>query len=193
MQDFKVSSQSPMPKSGDNVKAPSMAFADYLKQWSWCEAKYPKARGIEKGTQQLLSIVQQLDEEARIKSSQFNEVKAAAANIAKKETANLASRDLMDLFTPSVVQEGDFIQTESLTTLVIILPKAGVEAFLKTYETYSENVVPRSAKCFDRLTEEDGTQVWRIVLFKSAVDAFMKKAREERVATCRAFTYDAAA
>merc|ERR1712046_43145 len=76
---------------------------------------------------------------------------------------------------------------------VVILPKAGVEAFLKSYETYSDNVVHRSAKCFSNLSEEDGTQVWRIVLFKTAVDAFMKKAREERVATCRAFTYDAAA
>merc|ERR1711976_863688 len=131
-----------------------MSFDAYLKQWSWSEAKYPKARGIEKGMQQLLSVVQQLDEEARTRSSQYNELKAAAANIAKKSTANLASRDLIDLFTPQVVQEGDFIQTESLTTLVVIMAKTGVETFLKTYETYSENVVPRSAKCFEALTEE---------------------------------------
>merc|ERR1712066_272168 len=127
--------------------------------------------------------------EARNKASQYNELKTAQSNMAKKDTGSLLSRDLTDVLTPEVVREDDFVNTQHLTTLVVILAQSNVEAFLNSYEKYAENVVPHSAKQFESVKQEDGTQVWRVVLFRSAVDAFMKKSREERQGTCRQFGY----
>merc|ERR1719498_325579 len=111
----------------------------------------------------------------------------------KKETGSLLARDLTDVLTPQVVKDGDFINSPHLTTLIMILPLSGVEQFLKGYEKYAENVVPGSAQQFTAVKEEDGTQVWRVVLFKNSVDAFMKKVREEKVGTARQFEYSKSA
>jgi V-type H+-transporting ATPase subunit C len=167
----------------------TMAFDKYLREWRWDDAKYPKMRGLTNNLTLLLSVANKLDEEARNKSAQYNEVMSAKSNMQKKETGTLLAKDLTDVLTPEVVKEDDFIQTQHLTTLVVIVPLINVEAFLKTYERYAENVVPQSARQFTSIKEEDGTQVWRIVLFRTSVDAFIKKAREERVATARVFDY----
>merc|ERR1712070_723706 len=111
----------------------------------------------------------------------------------KKETGSLLARDLTDVLTPDVVKSDDFVNSAHLTTLIMILPLSGIEAFLKSYEKWAENVVPGSARQFTAIKEEDGTQVWRVVMFKSSVEAFMKKVREERVGTARQFEYSAAA
>merc|ERR1712083_225763 len=50
----------------------------------------------------------------------------------------------------------------------------------KCYETISENVVPGSAKHFASLDDKDGNSIWRVVVFKSAAEAFKKAAREKR-------------
>jgi V-type H+-transporting ATPase subunit C len=182
MNEFKILSQTK-----------TMNFNEYLRSWRWDDAKYPKMRGLQNNLTLLLSVANKLDEEARSKAGQYNELKSAQANMQKKASGSLLSRDLTDVLTPAVVKEGDFVQTAHLTTMICIIPQIGVEPFLQTYEKYAENVVPGSAKQFESVVEEDGTQVWRVVLFKANVEAFLKKARDERVATCRVFEYSEAA
>jgi V-type H+-transporting ATPase subunit C len=168
----------------------SIPFDKYLREWRWDDAKYPKMRGLQNNLTLLLSTANKLEEEARTKSSQYNDLKNAQTAMQKKDSGSLVARDLTDVLTPDRVEEDDFINTQHLTTLVVILPQSNVEAFLKSYEIYAENVVPRSAKQFTKVPKsEDGTQVWRVVLFRSSVDAFMKKSREEKQGTCRQFEY----
>jgi len=167
----------------------TMAFDKYLREWRWDDAKYPKMRGLTNNLTLLLSVANKLDEEARNKSAQYNELCSARANMQKKEAGSLLARDMADVLTPDVVKEDDFVQTAHLTTLIMILPLTSIEPFLKTYEKYAENVVPQSAKQFTSIKEEDGTQVWRIVMFRSAVEPFLKKVRDERIGTARIFEY----
>jgi len=171
----------------------TMSFDKYLREWRWDDAKYPKMRGLTNNLTLLLSVANKLDEEARNKSGQYNELLSAKNNMLKKETGSLLARDLTDVLTPEIVKEDDFVTSAHMTTLIMILPLSGIEAFLKSYEKYAENVVPGSAKQFTAIKEEDGTQVWRVVMFRNSVDAFMKKVREERVGTARQFEYSAAA
>jgi V-type H+-transporting ATPase subunit C len=140
----------------------------------------------------LLSTANKIDEEGRQKGTQYSEVKTAVTNMDKKEKANLSGRDMIDIFTPNQVRAGDFVYTEHLTTLVMIIPSANVEQFVKGYETYAEKVVPLSARPFPALKEDDN-ELWRVVVFKCCVDSFMKAVREARVGTCRQFEYSEAA
>merc|ERR1712217_1023364 len=125
------------------------------------------------------------------------DVKTQKGNLAKKDNVNLTGRELVDVFTPDVVvMEGgpldDFIMTEHLTTVPVILQKSSVPEFLSIYESMHENIVPRSAKKFEGLDDKDGYSIWRVVMFKNAVEAFKKQCREKRYLV-RDFEYDATA
>jgi V-type H+-transporting ATPase subunit C len=182
----------PMSQTQIISNTQNQSFSQYLSKWQWDEAKFPKSRGLQNTLTLLLSTANKIDEEGRAKGSQFSEVKTAVTNMDKKEKANLSGRDMIDIFTPNQVNSGDFVYTEHLTTLVVILPSANVEQFLNGYERYAEKVVPLSARSFPRLKEDDN-ELWRVVVFKCCVDNFMKAVRESRVGTCRQFEYSEAA
>lgn len=166
-----------------------MDLSEYLKSWEWDNSKYSPSLQISDLLTLLSSVVNKLDEEARIKTAQYNDVKSQKSNLAKKEGANLLSRDLVDVLTPEQVnmksREGtehdDFIYTEHLTTVVVILPRGTQPEFLKSYESMNENVIPQSAKHFKALDDKDGNSVWRVVVFKSEADSFKKVLRERRM------------
>jgi len=172
--DFKVKSQ-----------RQEKPFLDYLRNWQWDEAKYPKTRSILDNVTLLMSVVNKLDEEARNKTAQYNDFKTQKGNLAKKEGANLTGRDLVDVLTPDVVKlngdaDDDFIYTEHLTTVCVILPRGADQDFLKSYESLAENVVPMSARKFNGLDDKDGNSLWRVVMFKAAAENFKKQCREKR-------------
>jgi len=168
-------------------------LSEYLATWQWDESKYPKNRQIQDNLTLLMSIVQKLDEEVRSKTGQFNEARTARSNIAKKEGASLATTDLVDLCTPEKVNmrghgNDDFIYTEHLTTVCVIVPRGAGKDFEAKYESFAEGVVPMSAKHFAGMDDKDGNSLWRVVLMKTDVDAFKKSCREKRF-TPRDFEY----
>eukprot|EP00929_Paragymnodinium_shiwhaense_P118924 TRINITY_DN90820_c0_g1_i1.p1 TRINITY_DN90820_c0_g1~~TRINITY_DN90820_c0_g1_i1.p1 ORF type:complete len:401 (-),score=155.25 TRINITY_DN90820_c0_g1_i1:285-1487(-) len=161
-------------------------FSEYLASWEWDEAKYPKTRQVADNLALLTSVVQKLDEEVRTKTAQYNEAKTAKSNIAKKDGVTLPTRDLVDLLTPEkVVQKGnggdDFIETDHMTTVCVIVPRGSDKEFLAKYETFCDDVVPGSAKKFVGMDDKDGNMLFRVVVFKAGVDAFKKSCREKRV------------
>lgn len=183
------------PKARFVVKSQrkDLPVLDYLGNWSWDEAKYPKSRSIPDMLTYAMSTVNHIDEEARNKTAQFNDFKTQMSSLAKKDAANLAGRDLIDVLTPDRVKadggaDDDFISTEHLTTIPVIVPRGGEDDFLKTYHTMQENIVPMSARQFKGVDDKDGNTLWRVVMFRSAVDGFKKSCREKRFAV-RDFEY----
>lgn len=59
------------------------------------------------------------------------------------------TRELADVLTPAIVSDRDFISTDCLTTVVALVPDSAISDFLAKYETFSEYVVPNSAKFGD--------------------------------------------
>uniref|UniRef100_A0A7S3SNY3 V-type proton ATPase subunit C n=1 Tax=Strombidinopsis acuminata TaxID=141414 RepID=A0A7S3SNY3_9SPIT len=183
------------PKADFKVKSQrtEKPFLEYLRNWQWDEAKYPRTRSIVDNITLLMSVVNKLDEEARNKTAQYNEFKTQKGNLAKKDSAMLGSLDLVDVLTPDAVRvngsaDDDFIYTDHLTTVCVILPRGGDVEFLKCYETLAENIVPMSARRFPKLDDKDGSMLWRVVMFKSAAEPFKKACRERRYIT-RDFEY----
>jgi len=161
------------------------SFLDYLKTWQWDDAKYPKGRSISDNLAFSMSVVNHIDEEARNKTAQYNDFKTQKGNLSKKDAANLVAKDLIDVITPDVVKgsggsDDDFIYTEHLTTVCVILPRDGDIEFLKIYESLETYIVPGSARKFNGLDDKDGNTLWRVVMFKNAVDGFKKACREKR-------------
>jgi len=170
---------------------------DYISNWKWDEAKYPTKRLMTDTCQSLMTAVNRLDDEARSMTNKYNELKTQKANIDRKEGALLTGADLIDVLTPKVVKMGagtsadnDFIYSEYLTTVTVILTKGAEVEFLKTYEKMTDSVVPKSAKRFDHesVKDKDGNTVWRVVMFKDCAEPFKKACRERRYIT-RDFEY----
>jgi len=172
-----------------------MPFEKYIRNWQWDDAKYPKSRGISENATLLLTVVNKLDEEARNKASQYNDLKTQRGNVDKKDTGTLTTRDLVDILTPDVVRDEDFIYSEHLTTVVVVVPKGGEQDFLNQYERLEEKIVPMSARQLrgPGTEDKDGNTLWRIVMFKKAgskdlVDSFRKACKDKRFVV-REFDY----
>ncbi|CAE8706987.1 unnamed protein product, partial [Polarella glacialis] len=177
-----------------NSQRQEKPFLDYLKTWQWDEAKYPKTRSIADNLTLLMSVVNKLDEEARNKTAQYNEFKTQKGNMSKKDGANLAGKDLIDVLTPDVVKctggpDDDFIMTEHVITVPLIIPRGQEEDFLNFYESTDQYVVPESARKFEGMDDKDGNSLWRVVMFRSAVDAFKKACRREKRFLVKDFEY----
>eukprot|EP00971_Amphidinium_carterae_P027755 547255-Amphidinium_carterae.1 len=72
-----------------------MPFQKYITTWTWDDAKFPKSRGLSDNLALLLTVVNKLDEEARLKSTAYNELKTQKGAIGKKaEGATLLTKDL---------------------------------------------------------------------------------------------------
>jgi len=144
----------------------------------------------------LLTIVNKLEEEGRMKTAQFNDLKTQRTTLMKKsEAQSLPSKDLIDVFSPENVKSGtgaddDFIMTEYLTTLIVVLAKGSEQEFLSSYERWGENVVPMSARKFQGMDDKEGNSLWRVIVFKSAADGFKRAARDARFIV-RDFEYNA--
>merc|ERR1712070_739138 len=74
----------------------------------------------------------------------------------------------------------DFFETEHMTTVCVIVSRGNDKDFLAKYETFCDDVVPGSAKHFSKLNDKDGNMLFRVVLFKTGVEAFKKSCREKR-------------
>jgi len=97
------------------------------------------------------------------------------------------------VLTPDAVKitgsaDDDFIYTDHITTVVVILPRGGDVDFLKSYESFADSVVPMSARKFANMEDKDGNSLWRVVVFKAGAEAFRKACRERRF-VARDFEY----
>jgi len=174
----------------------NIGLLEYLSNWKWDDAKFPRDRVMTATCQTLMNAVTKMDDEVRNRTNQYNEYKTQKSNIDKKEGALLTGADLIDVLTPSSVKMGpdtsanDFVYTGCLTTVTVILTKGAEVEFLKTYEKMTDSVVPKSAKRFDHesVKDKDGNTIWRVVMFKDSAEPFKKACRERRYIT-RDFEY----
>lgn len=165
-----------------------LTVEDYVKKFKWDDVKFPRNRSVQDNIQVLLSSVQKIDEEVKNRTQQYTDAKQQAALFSRKEQVSHIQRDLVDLLTPETVQEGDFVYSEHLTTLLVVVPRGVDPDFLAQYQSFDEYVVPKSAK---RVTADDkeGNSLWRVVMFKTATDAFKTNCRQHRY-TVRDYSYD---
>eukprot|EP00923_Selenidium_pygospionis_P061075 GHVN01107261.1.p2 GENE.GHVN01107261.1~~GHVN01107261.1.p2 ORF type:complete len:315 (+),score=37.58 GHVN01107261.1:420-1364(+) len=165
----------------------SETVGEYLTKFSWDDAKYPRNRQIRDNMDSLHLNVSKLDDEVRIKTGAFNEVKSAHLSISKKEGVSYVSRDLTDLITPDAVDVANFVYTEHLTTTVVIVPRGMDKLWLASYESLTDFVVPRSSG--KMLTaDNEGNTMWHVTLFKKSLDSFKSAAKAKRFMV-RDFTY----
>jgi len=142
----------------------------YLTQFQWDEAKHPQRRPLKETVDNLGATIVQLEDDLKVNVSEYNAMKSAVSSLARKAQGSLVVRDLS-----SDVRPDQMVQSENLTTLLVVVPKFATKEWLGGYERLTQYVVPRSSVC---LLEEADACLFRVVLFKRMADAFKTAASD---------------
>merc|ERR1711920_56424 len=118
-------------------------------------------------------------------SQLYTEKNQALQQTQRKKVGSLMVANLDDVLTPEVVKESDFINSDNLKTLVVVVPRTAEETWLETYETLGNGiaqygpeknraavvgspVVPQSTR---KLYEEGESTIYSVVVLKGQYQA----------------------
>ena len=109
--------------------------------WEWDEAKFQLKTPLRELSESIAARLGGMDDELKTKLAELNVLKGAVAQAERKQQGNLMVRGLADL-----VKEEDVIESDSMTTLLVVVPKSSDKEFLAGYMGMARFVVPHSAK-----------------------------------------------
>ena len=170
--------------------------AEALESFCWDEAKYPSNRPLKEARERVMEGVHRCDDALKVKVSEFGSVRANLSALTRRSQGSLAVREIGTL-----VKEEDYVMTENLNTVMLVVPVHSKKEFIKTYEKWSNfsfitnegrsahisSAVPRSAKV---IAEDKDYLLMRVIVFAKMVEAFKGNAREKGYQV-RDFTFDA--
>ncbi|KAG0649767.1 Vacuolar proton pump subunit C [Hyphodiscus hymeniophilus] len=145
----------------------------YLRTFAWNKVKYradkPLAELIDSLQKELVSI----DNDVKGKITQYNQVKTNLTTLQRKQTGNLSTKSLTPVVDPKLlIQDSEYLETH-----LVVVPTNLKKDFLKSYETISPMVVPRSSI---EVTHDDEFTLFAVTTFKKHSSEFQHKCREMR-------------
>jgi len=150
-------------------------------QWEWDMAKFQTKTPLRELSEGISMRLSAIDDELKVKVTEVNGLKGSLQGIERKTQGNLMVRGLAD-----VINEQDVMESDYMTTLFVVVPKASLKDFESTYEKMAQFVVPKSGKL---IMEDAEYGLFTVIIFKKSLDEFKANAREKRY-SLRDFTYD---
>lgn len=166
----------------ENLQANNNDLTTYITRFQWDLAKYPTKQSLRNIADIISKQVGQIDADLKTKSAAYNNLKGNLQNLEKKQTGSLLTRNLADL----VKREHFILDSEYLTTLLVIVPKVMINDWNTNYEKITDMIVPRSSQL---ITQDNDYALCTVTLFKKVVDEFKLHARERKFVV-REFTYN---
>lgn len=140
----------------------------FVTRFGWNLAKYPTETPLKDTTAIIQGAVSKLDEDLKVRASEYSAVKSQLGTTLRKQMGSLSGRDLTTL-----VRDEDIINTEHMTTLAVVVPKAAQQEWMLNYEKLCDYVVPRSAK---NLHEDTDYLIYTVIVFRHVVESFTNAA-----------------
>uniref|UniRef100_A0A2M4BR66 V-type proton ATPase subunit C n=1 Tax=Anopheles marajoara TaxID=58244 RepID=A0A2M4BR66_9DIPT len=166
----------------ENLQANNTELTTYITRFQWDLAKYPTKQSLRNIADIISKQVGQIDADLKTKSAAYNNLKGNLQNLEKKQSGSLLTRNLADL----VKKEHFILDSEYLTTLLVIVPKANMNDWNAHYEKITDMIVPRSSQL---ITQDSDYALCSVTLFKKVVDEFKLHARERKFVV-REFVYN---
>merc|ERR1712241_385152 len=167
----------------ENLLANGMDLASYLTRFQWDMAKYPIKQSLKNLSDIIAKQVGQIEADLKVKSQAYNALKTSLQNIEKKQTGSLMTRNLGDL----VKKEHFVLDSEYLTTLLVVVPLSNINDWHAKYESLTDMVVPRSTQM---IFQDADNALMTVTLFHKVVEEYKHKAREHKFMV-RDFVYNA--
>ncbi|XP_049997907.1 V-type proton ATPase subunit C 2 isoform X4 [Alexandromys fortis] len=169
-------------KVHENLLANGVDLPSFVTHFEWDMAKYPAKQPLMNVVDTLAKQLAQIETDLKSRTAAYSVLKTNLENLEKKSTGNLFTRTLSD-----IVSKEDFVlDSEYLTTLLVIVPKSSYAQWQKTYESLSDMVVPRSTKL---IAEDNEAGLFTVTLFRKVTEDFKVKAKENKFIV-REFYYD---
>ncbi|XP_032591089.1 V-type proton ATPase subunit C isoform X1 [Drosophila grimshawi] len=169
-------------KLHENLQANNTDLPQYLTRFQWDMAKYPIKQSLRNIADIISKQIGQIDGDLKTKSQAYNNLKGNLQNLEKKKTGSLLTRNLADL----VKKEHFILDSEYLTTVLVIVPKASANDWLANYEKITDMIVPRSSQL---IKEDPDYCLFNVTLFKKVTEEFKLHARERKFIV-RDFVYN---
>ncbi|XP_076666813.1 V-type proton ATPase subunit Vha44 isoform X1 [Andrena cerasifolii] len=169
-------------KLHENLLANNSDLPSYITRFQWDMAKYPIKQSLRNIADIIGKQVGQIDADLKTKSTTYNNLKGSLQNLEKKQTGSLLTRNLADL----VKKEHFILDSEYLTTLLVIVPRANYHEWHSGYENLTAMIVPRSTQL---ITQDSEYGLFNVTLFKKVIEEFKLHAREKKFIV-RDFTYN---
>ncbi|KAH0947945.1 hypothetical protein HN011_001483 [Eciton burchellii] len=160
-------------KLHENLMANNSDLPSYITRFQWDMAKYPIKQSLRNIADIISKQVGQIDADLKTKSTIYNNLKGSLQNLEKKQTGSLLTRNLADL----VKKEHFILDSEYLTTLLVIVPKSNFQDWYTSYEKVTDMIVPRSTQL---ITQDSEYGLFTVTLFKKVIDEFKLHSREKK-------------
>jgi hypothetical protein len=96
-----------------------------LRKFQWDHARYQfSGRQLAEIVAQIQAMAAKVDEELKKLSTLYNEKNLALGTLQRKKTINLTTSDFEDFLKPTAVSKIELVDTESLLTVMVVVPKA---------------------------------------------------------------------
>lgn len=95
----------------------------YLNHFAWDEAKHPHRRPLSEIISVIQSTMGKVEEELKQLSTSYSEKRQQLLQLQRKKGTNLMVANLDEVLTPDIVSASDFLNSDYLQTLVVIVPK----------------------------------------------------------------------
>ena len=126
--------------------------AKFLQNFSWDDIRYPRSAALNDQVRNIEEKLDSMEKNMRLKQMNYQDSRNQMSSSAdKRDSINaFLNGDLNDLIYDLIKRkklanpENVFIRSNYLQSLVVFLPKTGLEAFLQRYELEAEFVVPDS-------------------------------------------------
>jgi V-type H+-transporting ATPase subunit C len=151
-----------------------LSRAAFLRQFEWDSTRFPISRSLPENLKGIMDAATSLDSALKTQSADYATLAARLANLKRRDTGPVTGRSLVGLLAPSHI-----VDTEHLTTVLVVVPPHRTAEFADTYEAMAQMVVPGSYEEICRDTE--GVLISVVVVRKCASD-FLAHARSERYA-----------
>ncbi|KAI0846934.1 ATPase, V1 complex, subunit C [Daldinia vernicosa] len=145
----------------------------YLRTFTWNKVRYRADRPVGEIVDILQKELATIDNDVKGKFNQYNQIKTNLASLQRKQTGNLATKSLTPIVDPSLlVQDSEYLETH-----LVAVPSNLKKEFLKSYETISPMVVPRSSV---QVAQDDEFILFAVTTFKKHSAEFQQKCREQK-------------
>jgi V-type H+-transporting ATPase subunit C len=158
-----------------------MTPEQYTENFQWELGKFQIKSSLREMVDEIQKEVGKLDTTVKEQVSKYQSIKSGLAQIERKSGGNLMVKSL-----EGIVKRDDVVDTEMMTTVIVVVNKNAEKDWISKYETMAQYVVPRSAH--RPIFEETDLQLYGPVVLRKCLDDFKAAARKERF-TVRDFTY----
>ncbi|KAL9655469.1 hypothetical protein ABK040_011864 [Willaertia magna] len=153
----------------------------YLNFFQWDENQYLTNKPLRELADGIFKKIVKLDEELKIKISEYTTLRLNVQQLERKNTGSLAVKSL-----DGIIKKDQIIESEYLTTLFVVVPKSNYKEWEVEYSDFTEYVAPDSTEL---ICEEGDSGLFSVILLKKIADDFKSECIKRRFVV-REFHYD---